>query len=275
MGALIEVENLKKVYKDAIAVDGISFEIYPGEVLAFLGPNGAGKTTTVEILLGIRKKTAGRLIYFGKEINRPRRNHLKRIGATLQEERFLPNLTPREILHMFASLYGKGDVDEAIKTFAIDEFANRRYRHLSGGQKRRLSLAVATVHDPDVVFLDEPTTGLDVQSRRSLYDYILKMRDRGKAVFLTTHYIEEAERLADRVIIIDHGHIVAHGRVDELIRQAELPTILQINGDTYEVFSEREIASIVKSYEEIRDLSLSKPTLEDVFVKLTGRRIRD
>ena len=273
MDVYIKVEHLKKLYGDTVAVDDVSFSLHPGEIVAFLGPNGAGKTTTVEILLGIRKKTSGRLWYFGEEVERPMPIHLKRIGAVLQEESFLPNLTVRELLQMFGMLYGRGDVDGVIKAFALEEFQHKIYRRLSGGQKRRLSLAVSVVHKPDVVFLDEPTVGLDVGSRLSLHQYILSIKEEGRSVFLTTHYIEEAEKLADRVIIINHGRIIASGTVPQLIKQASLPTVVYVNGNRHEIPSEAHIRDVLSMYDDIYDINVKRPTLEDVFITLVGKDV--
>ncbi len=269
----VVVKHLKKVYGKKEAVKDISFEIYPGQILALLGPNGAGKTTTVETVLGLRKKTAGKMIFFGEEVERPLRRHLKRIGATLQAEMFFPNLTVAENLSLFAHLYGSGDIEGVKERLDLADVWKVRYKKLSGGYKRRVALAVATLGDPDVVFLDEPTTGLDAHVRRNLYRYIAGLRDEGKGILLTTHYIEEAERLSDYVIIIDKGEVVARGTVEEIIKIAGLKTVVLIDGDRYEIEEDKEIKEILEKYENPEKITIQRPTLEDAFITLTGRKI--
>ncbi|WP_240739475.1 ABC transporter ATP-binding protein [Marinitoga lauensis] len=202
----IKIENLKKYYGETKAVDGISFSVKEGEIFSLLGPNGAGKTTTLEIIEGLRKKDEGEIIYFGK-YNSPENFYIKeKIGVQLQNSAFLDNLTVYETLKMFSGLYKNSlDVNELISKIFLDEKKKARVKELSGGQKQRLAIAVALVNDPAIVFLDEPTTGLDPQARRMIWDLILELKGNGKTIILTTHYMEEAEYLSDSIHIIDHG----------------------------------------------------------------------
>ncbi len=267
----IEVRDLRKRYGDLWALGGISFDIRPGEVLSILGPNGAGKTTAVEIILGLRKKTSGKLVYFGREMDEPTKDVRRRMGATLQQEEFLTELTPVEILGLFRDLYGSSvDIDELIEIFDMGEFKRRRYGKLSGGQRRRVALAVSVVGDPDVIFLDEPTTGLDPYARRRLWGYIRKLKREGRAVVLTTHYLDEAQVLSDRVIMLKEGKIVMEGSPAEIIRRAGLPIVAVINGREYTFKDAQELASALAEIGDVYQLELRMPTLEDVFLRMVG-----
>lgn len=211
----IEVSNLKKVYGDLVAVNSISFSVKKGEVLAFLGPNGAGKTTTVEMIESIRIPTAGTIKIYGKDISTSFDEVKEQIGILPQEFFSYERLTVRETLLYFASLYKNPvNVDEIIDAMNLKDQEKKLYMNLSGGLKQRVGVAISLVNDPDIVFLDEPSTGLDPKARREVWEVIAGLRNKGKTVFLTTHYMEEAEYLADRIIIIHKGKIIAEGSLE-------------------------------------------------------------
>lgn len=286
---VLKVSNLKKYYPGVKAVDGVSFELFPGEIISVLGPNGAGKTTTIEIIEGLRVKDEGEIIYFGKynEINDKIKD---RIGVCFQENFYFEELTVVEILKLFSSLYTKClPIDEILNTFELNEKKKTRVKHLSGGQKQRLAVALAFVNDPDIVFLDEPTVGLDPHARRHLWDIILKFKLLGKSIILTTHYMDEAQILSDRVYIIDYGKIIATGTPHELIISSGLNSVIEFPKEYSEYFQQDELVIVgeyaymhvsdsVKAIQNllekgIHDFIVRHPTLEDVFLKLTGRKI--
>lgn len=289
---IVEVRNLKKYYKDIKAVDGISFSIEEGSVFALLGPNGAGKTTTVEILEGLRKKDSGEIKLFGENVTELSKDMKRRIGVQLQKSAFFDNLTVWETLSMFRELYGKGyKAKEILEMIHLVDKRKSLVKNLSGGQLQRLALGVALINDPDLIFLDEPTTGLDPQARRMIWEIIKDLKNKGKTIFLTTHYMEEAEYLADVVCIIDHGKIVEMGKPEEIIKRSGLKTIIDI--ETSEDFviegakkldvnkyrlmvnnPEKVLAEILKSG-KVLNVMIRKPNLEDVFLKLTGHSLRD
>ncbi|HEU24306.1 MAG: ABC transporter ATP-binding protein [Mesoaciditoga sp.] len=301
---ILEVEDLKKYYFDVKAVDGISFKVLKGEVFALLGPNGAGKTTTLEILEGLKDYDSGKIRLFGEEIRRkiPRRLR-ERIGVILQENNFVDHLKTIEILKMFRSLYPKGlDIKDILKEISLEDKANAKVEKLSGGQRQRLAIGTALVGDPELIFMDEPTTGLDPQARRNVWEMIEKLREKGKTVFLTTHYMEEAEYLADYIYVMDHGKIIAKGSAEELISSFGGEKIIEIDLDSKDLdlsflseFQKTKVEDskiiIVTSYlpadmkkaldlfEErsikIDDIIVRRPNLEDVFLNLTGRKLRD
>jgi ABC-2 type transport system ATP-binding protein len=214
---VISVEGLRKSYDDFEAVRGIDLEVGAGEIFAFLGPNGAGKTTTVEILEGYRTRSGGAVSVLGEDPQRADRDWRQRVGFVLQESRPVPELTPREAVEQYAGYYAHPrDVEETVRLVGLEEKADVRTSKLSGGQQRRLDVALALVGDPELLFLDEPTTGFDPSARRQAWDVIGGLRKIGKTVFLTTHYMEEAQALADRVAIISAGRILATGSPDEL-----------------------------------------------------------
>jgi ABC-2 type transport system ATP-binding protein len=303
--AIIQVEALYKNYGSVEALRGASFEVQEGEVFGLLGPNGAGKTTTVEILEGLRTADRGRVSVCGLNPEHAAAEFKQEIGAVLQATALPDKLRVDEALDLFASFYRRRrSVPELVRRFGLEEKRNAFYSHLSGGQKQRLALALALVNDPRVVFLDEPTAGLDPQVRREIYDIIEELRRERKTILLTTHYIEEAERLCDRVAIIDFGCVIALGSPQELkdrsagttrievrlakpeedgaLRQLEGVTDCRSFEGLYVLHSTRPpqtIVALVKHLEaggnELQSLEMMAPSLEDVFLELTGRRLRD
>ena len=216
----IEVNSLVKKYCNLTAVDSISFNVKKGEIFAFLGPNGAGKTTTVEILECIRKPTSGKAVVLGFDILKDEEEIKKRIGVLPQDFNTFARLTVKENIEYFAGMFGSSvDADSLIKLVDLEDKRNEQYRKLSGGLKQRLGVAIALVNDPEILFLDEPTAGLDPKARHEVWDAILGLKQKGKTIFLTTHYMEEAEILADTVTIIHKGKIVADGTPQGLIER--------------------------------------------------------
>jgi ABC-2 type transport system ATP-binding protein len=300
MPAHVLVQDLHKRYGGIEAVRGVSFEVQAGEIFGLLGPNGAGKTTTIECLVGLRDPDGGRLEIGGIDARRDPRALKRKTGVALQSTALQDKITPREALQLFAALYGQRiDVGPLLERFALTEKADARYETLSGGQRQRLALALAFVNRPDLVVLDEPTAGLDPQSRRELRGKIAQMKQDGHTVLLTTHYLEEAEQLCDRIAIIDQGRIVATGTPRELVAQlnatqsvtlvtakqvaasrlATLPGIadLHIDGHTAR-FSTTDATAMLAALTrlldteqtQIVDLHVRKGSLEDVFLRLTG-----
>ena len=215
---VIQVEQLIKHYGEVKAVDGISFRVESGEVFGMLGPNGAGKTTTVEIIEGLRLADSGGVTVLGLDVARVPAKIKQRIGVQLQAPTLMPLLTIEETLRLFAGFYERSlPVTELLTMLSLEESRNILVKNLSGGQQQRLSVAMALVNDPDIAFLDEPTTGLDPQARRGLWSVIEEMSKKGKTIFLTTHYMEEAEHLCGRVAVIDHGRIIAMDTPDDLV----------------------------------------------------------
>ena len=278
MSAIV-VSGLRKSYGELEAVRGVDFEIQEGEVFGLLGPNGAGKTTTVEILEGYRKRDAGEVTVLGHDPERPGREFRERIGVVLQQSELWPNVTVRELHAMFAGYYEHSrNVDEVIELVGLESKRDARVKTLSGGQKRRLDLGLALVGDPDLVFLDEPTTGFDPAARRAAWDMIRSLRSLGKTVLLTTHYLDEAEQLADRVAVMREGMIVRIGTPRELTT-ADLDVEIRYWRDGEEiVVSTTEptrvlhelTADAVARGEELERLEVRRPTLEDVYLTLTG-----
>jgi ABC-2 type transport system ATP-binding protein len=302
---VIQVENLYKSYDAVQALRGISFAVEKGEVFGLLGPNGAGKTTTVEILEGMRTPDGGRARVCGLDPERSGNKFKQTIGAVLQSTSLPEKIRVKEALDLFANFYNeRANTDDLLKRFQLDEKRNSFYSQLSGGQKQRLALAMALVNNPQVVFLDEPTAGLDPQVRREIYDIIEQMKREKKTVLLTTHYIEEAERLCDRVAIVDLGKVIALGTPRELKQRSAGTTRIEVRlarplrdgllakldgvadgrefEGTYVLHSTRPpqtIVSLVRELEaennELQSLEMFSPSLEDVFIELTGRRLRE
>ena len=305
MPNIIEVKNLTKKYKDFTAVDGINFEVARGEVFGILGPNGAVKTTTLEMIEGLKGITSGHAILDGHDVAIDTRLVKSLIGVQLQSSSFFDLLSLKELLQTFASLYNRSvDALELLREVQLEEKADSMVKELSGGQKQRFSIAAALVNDPKVLFLDEPTTGLDPQARRNLWDLVSVINKKGKTVVITTHYMDEAEVLCDRIAVMDHAHIVAldttenllklpglatslHFRVDKPIDPNELKqlssvTDVETEDHTYRIITsnaEETLSAVFKFAREhaikLIDLQLKQPTLEDVFLKLTGHALRD
>ena len=303
--AVLEVENLVKRYGDVEAVRGVSFNVEEGQVFGLLGPNGAGKTTTVEILEGLRDLDSGRVRVCGldPQVNSQELKH--EIGAALQSTSLPDKIRVIEAIRLFAGFYKRHrDPEDLLKRFGLEEKRSAYYAKLSGGQKQRLALAMALVNNPRVLFFDEPTAGLDPQVRREIYDIIEELRHEKKTILMTTHYIEEAERLCDRVAIIDHGKVIALGSPRELKERSAGATRIEVklarpvaNGTlknlegvvdareldgSYVLHTQRPpqaIVSLVKHLEaegnELISLEIAAPSLEDVFIEMTGRRLRD
>ncbi|HEY8184249.1 MAG TPA: ABC transporter ATP-binding protein [Thermoanaerobaculia bacterium] len=305
MPEAISCRDLKKYYADVKAVDGLDLAVGNGECFGLLGPNGAGKTTTIEILEGLTVPDGGDVEVLGLTWKRNERELRERIGISLQETQLHEKLTVYETVRLFRSFYRSGpDPDDLLRDLSLDEKRNARVGKLSGGQKQRLAAACALVGDPDILFLDEPTTGLDPQSRLELWEVVARFRAKGGTVLLTTHYMEEAERLCDRVAIVDHGHLIALGTPKELIAKLEAPNIIEFTTDpplppetfqvipgchgcnprggawqlTVESLAEavpQLLAVVEKSGAKLVTLSTHAATLEDLFVSLTGRELRD
>ena len=276
--AAISVHGLRKSYGDYEAVRGISFEIAEGEVFGLLGPNGAGKTTTIEILEGYRPRDAGEVDVLGFDPGRAGPAFRERIGVVLQQSQLWPTITVAETHRMFAGYYDRPrDVDEVIALVGLEEKRDARVKTLSGGQKRRLDLGVALVGDPELIFLDEPTTGFDPAARRAAWDMIRALRSLGKTILLTTHYLDEAEQLADRVAVLREGQIIREGTPAELTggtnetevryRQDGHEVVIHTTEPT-RVLQELTAAALAEG-REVEGLQVRRPTLEDVYLSLT------
>jgi len=248
---IISVQNLCKKYGDFEAVKNISFDVLEGEIFGLLGPNGAGKSTTLEIIETLRSKTSGKVMVDGLDLDRSPNDIKKIIGVQLQTSGYYPGLHLTELIHLFAGLYNR-TVDAAALLDAVNlrDKAKAKYKALSGGQKQRFSIATTLINQPKIIFLDEPTTGLDPQARRNLWDLIKGIQQKGATVIITTHYLEEAEQLCDRVAIVDNGRIVALNSPDKLIDDL-----------------------VATGFE--RPKEVKKATLEDVFIHLTGKDLRE
>lgn len=295
----ITVDGLRKRYGDVTAVDGVTFQVRAGEFFGLLGPNGAGKTTTMEIIEGIRRPDVGEVRVLGERPWPRNPRLLSRIGVQLQASAFFERLTAREQIRTFASLYGvgPGDADRWLDVVGLTEHADQRTETLSGGQQQRLSLACALTYGPEVVFLDEPTSGLDPQARRNLWDVLREINEGGCTVVLTTHYLDEAEALCDRVAIIDHGRILAADAPSALVRGLDAPTRISVasgvlstaeakeladSGDIEDdgatlTIATRQPAPVLAAFADrdaLHGLSIRGASLEDVFLELTGREYR-
>jgi ABC-2 type transport system ATP-binding protein len=301
----IRVRGLVKRYGEVKAVDGIDFDVAAGEVFGLLGPNGAGKTTTVEILEGLRTPDGGEASVLGVDVSKGADSLKPRIGVSLQTAALYPKLTVVELVDLFRSFYEQSrPTEELIEALELGERRNAQTKELSGGQRQRLAVALALVNDPELIFLDEPTTGLDPAARRSLWELIRGLKAKGRTILLTTHYMEEAEVLCDRLAIMDHGHILEMGTVDELISKRfkeravrfdridslsdaeleSLPAVSSVKHDADEVMLyTRDVAATIGALlamteargVEPQNLGVRRATLEDVFLDLTGRALRD
>jgi ABC-2 type transport system ATP-binding protein len=306
-GIALQVRNLRKAYQDVVAVDGLDLEVHPGECFGLLGPNGAGKTTTVEICEGLNTPDSGEVLVLGRGWGHNDRELRQRLGISLQETQFSEKLTVDETVQLFRSFYDRGPSPaEVIAMVQLQEKAQSRVGSLSGGQKQRLALACALVGDPELLFLDEPTTGLDPQSRRQLWELIERFKADGRSILLTTHYMDEAERLCDRVAIVDHGRMIALGAPQALIARLEAEHVVEFalaepsaidesllraidgvcaaerrNGTYRLQVSELHrampslLAELRRQGAQLAELRTHSATLVDVFVSLTGRHLRD
>jgi ABC-2 type transport system ATP-binding protein len=303
---VISVRGLRKTYNEVEAVKGVDFEIQPGEVFGLLGPNGAGKTSTVEILEGLRPRTGGDVTVLGFDPDKQKEKLKDRIGVCLQATNLPDKMRVHEALELFASFYTRNvNPTELLRRLQLQDKHDAYYTTLSGGQKQRLALALALLNDPALLFLDEPTTGLDPQVRAEIHLLLEELRNEKRTILLTTHYIEEAERLCDRVAIIDQGKIIALDTPRNLQQQSKVAssivvtcnkaipkdhpqwpdtqkTLIDSSGRTLTVVSRRPAATLVELIKwidqqglELVDVSLKQPTLEDVFIEMTGRRLRD
>ncbi|MED2971077.1 ABC transporter ATP-binding protein [Fictibacillus sp. B-59209] len=302
---IIKVEHLVKRYGDFIAVKGVDFEVHKGEVFGLLGPNGAGKTTTLEMLVGLRKPDEG-TAWIGEFDIKKHLEHVKEvIGVQLQSTTLFELLTVEEILKMYASFYPKHiSIPDLIEDMILTDKRKSRIKSLSGGQKQRLAIALALVHDPWIIFLDEPTTGLDPQARRTLWDIILNLKERGKTVMLTTHYMDEAHVLCDRIAIMDQGQLIALDTPENLVKNlqsdsavefrltedAPVLDLKEIEGvkqtgshkDVQVLYTDnlqQTLTSLIQTASEkdlkLTDLQTRTATLEDVFIHMTGRSLRE
>ena len=299
-GAAIEVLGLRKVYGDLVAVDGVSFTVREGEFFGILGPNGAGKTTTLEMVEGLRRPDAGEVRLLGEPTWPRNPRLLPRIGVQLQASAFFERLTAREQIHTFAALYGVpgARADEWLERVGLTEKAGSRTEKLSGGQLQRLAIACALVHDPEVVFLDEPTAAIDPQARRNLWDLLRSLSDAGRTVVLTTHYMDEAEALCDRVAIMDRGRVLQLDSPAALVRGLDAPVRIFVAPRLLKVEEARRVPGVegaedddgaavvlttrvpstvlarLAELDALEGLQVKAATLEDVFLNLTGREYR-
>ncbi|MBN2072878.1 MAG: ABC transporter ATP-binding protein [Actinobacteria bacterium] len=306
METVLEIKGLTKKYGDLVAVNNISFAIEKGEIFGLLGPNGAGKTTTVEMIEGLRKPDSGTINICGIDACKEPGKIKEIIGAQLQSTTIYDHIKVNEVIGLFGSYYNSTvPTTELLELVSLTDKQNAYYRTLSGGQKQRVAMALALVNDPAILFLDEPTTGLDPQARRNVWGIITGLRDKGKTVILTTHYMEEAEYLCKRVGIIDKGNIIALDKPSALITNAGLDSTIEFSSDDIrveEVFkdvfnsgtsfqrddnrftiSSKDSSKVLKKLTQIADgnninienISVRKATLEDVFLKLTGKKLRE
>jgi len=300
----IVVESLTKRYGNLWAVNNVSFNVRKGEVFAFLGPNGAGKTTTVEIIETIRTPTSGRVSVLGMDVTKKKRDIVPRIGVLPQGFSSFDRITVRETIQYYSRLFRcmNTDIDGLIELVNLKDKTKEQYKNLSGGLKQRLGIAIALVNDPEVVFLDEPTTGLDPRARHEVWEVLLGLKKKGKTVFLTTHYMEEAELLADRVAIISKGKVIAMGSPGELIERNVnylALTLKPVDGKIFEIVREMGFEPVLDNHKNVEvrvehtydvqeilsaikdagalylGLDVRKPNLEEVFLKLTGEALRE
>ncbi|HLE57148.1 MAG TPA: ABC transporter ATP-binding protein [Rhodothermia bacterium] len=301
----VEVVTVSKAYGSLKAVDNLSFSAFRGEIFGLLGPNGAGKTTTLEMIEGLRKPDGGEILIDGHDVRTELAKVKEIIGVQLQSTSLYNKIKVEEALKLYGGYYKRRrSPDELLKLVSLEDKRFSYHQDLSGGQQQRLAVALALVNDPSVIFLDEPTTGLDPQARRNLWDIIARMKSDLKTVILTTHYMEEAERLCDRIAIMDHGRTIAEGTPTELISMLKVDSCLEfttdhlfeagelervaavtkvlVKGEDVELFSKKPQSTLVELIEllkakkiEITDLHVRRPTLEDLFLELTGRSLRE
>lgn len=304
---MIRVRHISKRYRDTVAVDDVSLDVREGEVFGLLGPNGAGKTTTMEMVEGLRQPDTGEIVIDGLDVVRERQRVKKVIGIQLQATALFERLTVREMLRLYASFYDETlPIQDILSLFHLEEKAEDWVKHLSGGQKQRLAIGLAVIHDPKVLFLDEPTTGLDPQARRGLWDIIHTLQQSGKTIVLSTHYMEEAEALCDRIAIMDAGKVIALDTPSGLIRRLDSDSVVEfVVPDGLDVSHFQSLAGVKRvkkvddgkgvqlltdvlqqTLKELIDLSehgmfkitglrTRTATLEDVFLHLTGKRLKD
>ena len=303
--AVIQVDDVRKAYGSVKAVDGVSFAVAKGEIFGLLGPNGAGKTTTMEMIEGLHPPDGGQIHVLGMDVRKFATAIKHRVGVQLQTAALYPQLTVAELLSLFGSFYARQQpIDRLLEDLELGEKRDARTKTLSGGQQQRLSVALSLVNDPEVVFLDEPTTGLDPAARQGLWKVVRRMKGEGRTILMTTHYMEEAEALCDRLAIMDHGRILDSGTVDELIgrrfsergvhfaragapEEARLAALAGVSSVVYEtdeivLFTSNVPATIAALLELTRrvgtepaNLMVRRASLEDVFLELTGRALRD
>jgi ABC-2 type transport system ATP-binding protein len=303
--AVIAVDDVRKAYGEVRAVDGVTFQVAKGEIFGLLGPNGAGKTTTMEMIEGLHAPDSGEIHVLGMDVRRFATQIKNRVGVQLQTAALYPQLTVSELLALFGTFYARRQpVERLLGDLELGEKRNAQTKNLSGGQRQRLSVALALVNDPEVVFLDEPTTGLDPAARQGLWSVVRRMQGEGRTILMTTHYMEEAEALCDRLAIMDHGRILDSGTVDEIIGRRfrergvhfgrvgapeeeqlkGLPGVSRVvyEGDEVVLYTSDVPATIGGLLEltgrartEPADLMIRRASLEDVFLELTGRALRD
>jgi ABC-2 type transport system ATP-binding protein len=294
MSLLLEVKNLVKKYGRVAAVDGVSFDIRQGTCLGLLGPNGAGKTTTIEVIEGIMPPTSGEILYRGQPRTDAYRN---KVGILFQQTALLSFLTVYETMQTFKNLYlDSADIKKLIDMCQLKEFLHQYNDRISGGQRQRFMLALALINKPDLVFLDEPSTGLDPQARRNLWDIVQTIKAEGRTLVLTTHNMEEAQYLCDEIAIMDYGRIIANGTPTELIKRycggvtvtlpsQNLDSVQSKLSDPHHLLRERVeimtddlnrcVTELVSQNVDLKDMTVRSPNLEDVFLSLTGRQLRD
>jgi ABC-2 type transport system ATP-binding protein len=300
---IMEVHDLLKTYDNIRAVDGIRFHVDEGEIFGLLGPNGAGKTTTIEMMEGLREPDGGEVVIDGFSVVQEKERVRRIIGIQLQSTSLFEKLSVKEMLHLYASFYTHSvQTDVILKQMKLEDKKNEWVKSLSGGQKQRLAIGLALIHDPKIVFLDEPTTGLDPQARRSLWDVVLALKQQGKTILLSTHYMEEAHVLCDRLAIMDQGKIIAMDTPDRLIQQLNMESAIHFEwGESSGVFADlkgvtkvshvkgkvmlythdlqESLTALVRWADEVDqplyNLQTRRATLEDVFLQLTGRSLRE
>lgn len=292
---ILEIQNLVKSYGKLTAVKGTSFKVKEGSCFGLLGPNGAGKSTTIECIEQVAKPTSGQILFKGKPVDR---DFLLKLGVQFQETALPPKLKVIECLEFFCGLYSDSlSINELVEMCQLEEYLNQFHDKISGGQRQRLLLAVALCHNPELIMLDEPTTGLDPQSRRNLWNLVKKIKSQGKTVILTTHYMEEAYELCDEIAIMDHGEIIAIGSPNQLLKEHFKSVViiipkkgneavlnlkdklddLQEFNDTYELRTERlneTLADLAEMRLDLSGMSVRQSNLEDLFIKLTGKELR-